>query len=527
MIAPIAGANPAGADASYDPDFEAIKAEIDKLSSVDNVEPSWTRVEELGRKLLAGKSKDLRVVSWMTVARAKTTKWRGFAEALLTYEGLTRDFWDVMYPEVRRARARLNAIAWMADMANQAMQGVDVTLADADAVRTCDEALNALDSLLAEKLGDAYVGPGQLRSLMRNKLASIPEPPPEPALVEQPSAGAPEVASAPAEPVASVRSAVSGPVVTASQPQSVEDVTEAVRANGKALIAAATLLRDADPTNPVAYRLQRWGAWIDLDQAPTAQDQVTDLTWPYDEQEELNRLRDAGQWLDMVKLAEQRLAEKPLWLDVHRLAATALDQLGPTYRAAREVVGREILHLLGRLPALLTLKYSDNHPLVDPQTETWLQGESRKWGGGIGTTAAARAAAAEEEEVAARLADAQAMVGAGKVADGLGIALALADRAADGRQRFRGRLNVGKIALGGSKPELARPMLEHLLADVERHGLEAWEPGLCATLYSSLLEATRAVSRAKGETPDLTAKADQLFDKLCRLDPASAIKLAT
>ena len=105
--------------------------------------------------------------------------------------------------------------------------------------------------------------------------------------------------------------------------------------------------------------------------------------------------------------------------------------------------------------------------------------------------------------------------------------LALADRSADARMRFRARLLVAKMALDSSKPELARGMLEHLMGEVERHGLETWEPATCATLYSYLLVVARGVSRAKGGSPDLEAKEQYLFDKLCRLDPAAAIRLST
>jgi type VI secretion system protein VasJ len=93
--------------------------------------------------------------------------------------------------------------------------------------------------------------------------------------------------------------------------------------------------------------------------------------------------------------------------------------------------------------------------------------------------------------------------------------------------RFRARLAVGKMALDAAKHELARGMLEHLVVDVERHGLETWEPATCATLYSYLLVASREVSRARGGSPDLVVREQYLFDKLCRLDPASAIKLST
>ena len=131
------------------------------------------------------------------------------------------------------------------------------------------------------------------------------------------------------------------------------------------------------------------------------------------------------------------------------------------------------------------------------------------------------------------------MVGEGQVAEGLAIGIALADRSADARLRFRARVAVAKMALDGSKADLARPMLEHLLADVERYQLESWEPALCATLYSYLFVATKEVARARAaqegrgegagvaDTAELAARQRFFFDKLCRLDPASAIKLST
>jgi type VI secretion system protein VasJ len=120
------------------------------------------------------------------------------------------------------------------------------------------------------------------------------------------------------------------------------------------------------------------------------------------------------------------------------------------------------------------------------------------------------------------------MVTEGKVADGLATALALADRAADGRTRFRSRMSVAKMALDAAKHDLARSMFEHLVADIERHGLDAWEPATSATVYTHLIVATREVARARGGgSPELASREQYLFDKLCRLDPASAIKLST
>lgn len=522
LAAPISEAGPAGVDISYDPDFEAIKAEIDKLSSIDNSEPSWTRVQDLAATLLSTKGKDLRVVSWMTVAKAKTQGWKGFAEGLAVYEGVCRAFWDTMYPEARRARPRLNAIAWMADMVNQTLLPSNVTFADGDAVRLCDELLKELDPLFAEKLGDAYVGPGQLRSLLRDKLSSIPEPAaagtvappveaaPSPGQASPASVGAPQAGAA---------------VATAT---SASDVESAVTANGAAIVQAAAVLRAADVARPWSYLLQRYGTWIIVEETPPANDGRTYVPGPGDSLlQNLNELREGQKWLDLLNTAEALTSDYVFWLDPHRFVAAAMDRLGPQFLAARAVVGREVTHFVARLPNLENLTFSDGMPFADMQTKTWLEEEAKKYGGGGGSSAAAAAISAEDEEIAKRFAEAQTMVAEGKLADGLSTALALADRAADARSRFRARLSVGKMALDAAKPELARAMLEHLVGDVDRHELETWEPATSATLYALLVTATREVVRAKGGSPELDARQQCLFDKLCRLDPASAIKLST
>ena len=515
LLAPIAGANPAGADVSYDTDFEIIKGEIDKLSSVDNLDPNWGKIQDLGAQLLAQKGKDFRVVSWMGVAKVKTQGWAGFAEAVILYETLARAYWDTMYPEARRARARVNAFAWMTEMVHQHLIGMDVTFPDGDPLRATDEALKDLDQLLAEKLGDAYAGPGQLRSLLRDKIMAIPEPP---RVEEAPVPGADTGGGA-----AIVQQ---GPAAPAA-PTTVESVEPAARASGGVLIEGAAVLRAADATRAWAYKLQRWGAWITIEEPPAAQDGGRTFIPPPGEGGTLAELRDASNWVELLSAAEEMTGRYLFWLDLHRYVALAMDNLGAAYEAAREVVGREATYFVARMPGVAEMTFNDGTPFADAATQTWLGEEGKKWGAGGGGSRASAVASAEDEEIALRFEEARKLVSGGNAADGLATALALADRAADARLRFRARLAVGKMAIDASKHDVARGMLEHLVADVERFGLETWEPATCATLYSYLLVSSREVSRARGGSPDLVAREQYLFDKLCRLDPASAIKFST
>ena len=76
--APIEGASPVGSDISYDPDFETLKAEIDKLASLAGEQPNWSEIVVVGEELLRERSKDLRILMWSSIGRLRTRGLRGF-----------------------------------------------------------------------------------------------------------------------------------------------------------------------------------------------------------------------------------------------------------------------------------------------------------------------------------------------------------------------------------------------------------------------------------------------------------------
>ena len=114
LLAPIAGPKPSGEDVSFDPDFERVKAEVDKLGSVSSGLPDWRGVVDLSGKLLSTRSKDMRLATWLTLAKMNLAGWTGLAEGLIVLRELSTTHWDTMYPE-RRPRARANLYGWLVE----------------------------------------------------------------------------------------------------------------------------------------------------------------------------------------------------------------------------------------------------------------------------------------------------------------------------------------------------------------------------------------------------------------------------
>jgi type VI secretion system protein VasJ len=197
---PISPESPGGSDVRYDPDFEALQAEIDKMTSPTAAgQVNWARVADLAAGILQTKSKDLTVAGYLAVALLMTRQIPGLDEGTALLRALLENFWETLYPPKKRMRGRAGAIAWWLDKSENALTRISPPPSPADLVTRLQANLQAMDSLLAEKMPDAPL----LRSLQRRIEAlpvarqdpAAPEPPAVAA--EQASGGAPQAISAP------------------------------------------------------------------------------------------------------------------------------------------------------------------------------------------------------------------------------------------------------------------------------------------------------------------------------------------
>src|ERR1041384_58750 len=97
-LTPIAGAKPVGNDPSYEPEFERVKAEIDKLTALSGGTPAWEDVVAGSERLLQEKAKDLRLCVWGSVGNFRRSGLAGFARGFFITSKLCTQFWEGMYP---------------------------------------------------------------------------------------------------------------------------------------------------------------------------------------------------------------------------------------------------------------------------------------------------------------------------------------------------------------------------------------------------------------------------------------------
>jgi type VI secretion system protein VasJ len=492
---PLAGGDgPTGVDAKYEPEYEELTGQIARLGSLSGAVVDWRRVVELGTTVLSSKSKDLTVGTYLCAGLFEEEGYGGLAAGLEVVADLHEAFGDAMFPT--RPRGRANALEWLKERIEAALEKQPARQADGEAVTAALTHLGRLDAAAAERYGDAAPAFGPLRRGLEGTAKEIA------AAAEKKEAAAAAPAAAPAPPAAGV-----GPM------GSPDEVL-------KALAATGPLFKAADPTHPLAYRLPRLAAWAKLTQLPPNQGGKTQIPPPQrPTRQALENLLTAGDWQGLVNGCDARLAIEPLWLDPQRWVVQGLRGLGPAYAAAADGVIGELRLFVTRLTGVDRLTFRDGTPAADGETRMWLESEVLAVGdggavaGGEGEAPAWEIGAAEARKLAA----------GGDLKGALALLQTGARSAEGGRAQFHWRLATARLCQGAGRSDIALPLLEDLDRESVARDLVAWEPALALSVLSALLEARK--SGGGKPTPEQVQRMEELRQRLCQLDVVAALDL--
>ena len=240
----IPGDIPAGESARYEPQFEAMQAEIDKLSALTGEQPDWALISDHASTLLASKSKDLLIAGYLAAALNETRGWAGLADGLNIITNLTATFWEGLQPT--RLRARKAAIDWLLDRGQAQVEIVAVQDADRPAMLACVRLLDELVAFGENRWeGDAptlWSWSKAIGKRIPEEIVAAVEAP----VIEEAVSSSTEAASS--APSASRPSLASGALASRDDAY-------------RAITAAAELLKVIEPHSPVSYLLRRACMW--------------------------------------------------------------------------------------------------------------------------------------------------------------------------------------------------------------------------------------------------------------------------
>jgi type VI secretion system protein ImpA len=426
----IEGADPCGPSLRYDAIYDKIRqarrqdsggAVMDGAPKVADHKTAVALITDA----LATRTKDLQLAVWLADSLTHREGFSGLLRGLDLIRDLLEMYWENVHPQPEAPgdyEARMAVLEWLAaeprvtretspvlsvrfvpltesglnwldyvekgrkeapkskaeefERAFQATPKLFYMLRDSE-LTGCSETLAALGRVCDERFGKDSPSLSQLagvleevhatvRSLLRQKLETDPDPLEEQAATKNESPTAPAAMAelpAPAAPVS----------IPPEELGEVHGIEPSNPAEAVARILAATrYLRRIDPANPVPYLLVRALRWGQL-RAGGAEPQPALLAAPSTEiRTGLKALAAAGRWAELLELAETNAAGEcgRGWLDPHRYAVLGCEKLG--YHAAARAIRSELACLLGEYPQLASATLLDDTGAANPETVAWL-----------------------------------------------------------------------------------------------------------------------------------------------------------
>jgi type VI secretion system protein VasJ len=521
---PIQPHQPAGSDVRYEPEYEQLQAEIDKLSS-----PSasggidWKKVSDLAVSILDKKCKDLLVASYLAVSQIHMRRIEGLADGLTVLHDLIGHYWDDLFPPKKRMRGRLAAIEWWIEKTETALKGITSQPVAAEKLDAINQALTQINSLLTEHLPE----PPLLRPIQRvlEEIPSVSERRPEPE--STPAAEPPQPEPPPALKPETPRKPPK-PAAPADEPQELTtepDAQKLITTGMQKVRQAAAFLLEQNSMNAMAYRYRRTAAWSLVSAPPPESNGQTQIPPPAPQvRQALLDLRESGNWNALIMSAEQRLSQFIFWFDLNRFSAEALASLGNGYQNAHEAVCQETAFYIYRFPTLAELSFSDGCPFADPETRQWLNdiaiGANSVTEAGVAMSEPANAAD-ETDHMANTLTKAQALAKKKKLPKALQLLQTELKNCVSQQEVLMWRSALCRILIGSKRTDMALPHLELILKDIETYRLENWDPQLA-------LAGLKLVWTGYSNHTDKEVKrnAQAVLSQIAKLDPAEALSLS-
>lgn len=511
---PISEAKPAGDDARYEPEYDELQQQIDRLTSVTAGGPiDWKQVVNLSSVLLASKSKDIKVASYLGVALLNLKGVDGLSASAQVLLDLVSGYWDTMYPNKKRMHGRFSAISWWSDNVEKYLSSYEGEDLPKSTVDLLAKRFSDLDAALSEKADDAPM----LRSLAdyANRL-------PVQAIVEEvsenstgPSGEGEQILQEHTDTPAAQDGSYAPGSTSFGSISSSDDCQRALDAGLYGLSAVADYLLANDLSNMVGYRLRRLVAWTPILSLPPSEKGLTMIPPPDSSVKgSITNQLETGAFAGAVQAAESRVGEYLFWLDLSHLTVMAFGGLGEKYSDAKLAVELEVSLLVKRLPGIDSMTFSDGTPFADTKTKAWLKSLNKEKNSSIGV-------GADKNSVAEKVfAEATKLAKNKKIFDSVSIIQDTLNSRSSAREQFLLRLGMVSLLTDVEQNELAHAHVEVVLEHIKIFRLEEWEPNLALSGYKSAYDALIA------EGGDVAvALSKETLKRIGRINPAEALKI--
>lgn len=486
-----------GASINYEADFDVCKTEIGKISSVD-----YTLIETTCLKLLAHKSKDIRLLCFLSFVYLRDAKWESYADVFEGFAKLAHQNYGALFPD--RERAKQNAVKWLSEPRyNEAAAAQKPAEADYGHISRLLASLTAIKGILQEKFPEGSPFPSGLYTVVQN-WEKICKPKPKP----EAGAGA----------AGGTGTAVGDPMDTPKQAQGIAR-------------KAAYFLIEKEPQKAMGFRLMRSIRWDIFEKAPPSENGKTQLAPPPAELASslagMIANKEFKPALDKAEVAFTAGANH-LWLGLQRIAAIACQGLGEPYKPVEQAILFETGLFIKRIPDLLKLSFSDGSPFCDEATKEWISKQVLPVFSSDGAAVEKKDTdASGGDKVEKEKKDAASLTAAGKMEAALDLLQSAIRNSSNERDNFRRSILVCTLLMSAKQPDIALSILDSLAEKIQLYHLDKWDPDLAVEAWGNMVKVLKA-ARANKPAPlqaSMTDKQNSILSKISQIDPKKAFSL--
>jgi len=399
-------------------------------------------------------------------------------------------------------------------------------------LEAAQERLVELETFCDGKYGKGFAPNfAQLRSVLEDTKDAVSDLLNKKRETEPDQAPQPAVAATPAEEEAQVQSAppkvASGNAEPPATKQHVSSAKPSTPEEAYAVVAqAAEFLRTQDRSAVTPYllvRALRWGELRSSGLDPSL------LEAPSTEiRQKIKRLLLAAEWDELVAASEAAAALPcgRAWLDLHRYTCQALNERG--YGAIAKAICSELKALIEDFPALPDCMLNDDTAAANPETKEWLvqevTGQKEKESAAFTNITVVRTAEQAHPEPGANgsvdpFESALQLAKNHHFSEAMEVLASQPVREHSGREKFLRRLQISQLFLATGQFSIAYPILQDLFSEIELRKLLEWEN------TSFVVQPLTLLVRCIDKTNQGTEQRSQIYNLLCRLEPAEALKL--
>lgn len=355
LAAPISDQSAVGERLRDDPLLDFVESQMIKVGSLSHAEVKWQEVEQSSLKLLAERSKDLKILAILLQCLQHQCTPERYILSLQLLVDFIEKYWVSCFPAPgkRGVLPRRKFFSQILQRSYQAGEKIEPVRFDFEQKSQLEQVIEQLEEA-AKQQQLPTDGVEDLAALMKRQMANVSEV--KQVQDEQPS----EIASAVSEPKISAQ----------NSPLNIDTSSE--RAIKQTLLKVADFLTEIDEGPVLGLRLRRFAVWFSITALPEAnsQGETQLMAVSADRIQDYHEQLQRGASLALWRKVEQSLALSPFWFDGHYLSAQIAEKLSePNWS---EAIRQELALFIERLPGLSQLSFKGQVPFASEQTLQWL-----------------------------------------------------------------------------------------------------------------------------------------------------------